>query len=128
MARIEWVRHKLENWARWCADTASGGVGYPKQSAFARLGVSGGGPDDGIPVQSLDACETNAAVESLRYTLSHLFMALTLVYAKGLPRQLAAKKMCRAESTIKRNLEDAEFAIARWFNEREQEKRNIQIS
>jgi predicted DNA-binding protein (UPF0251 family) len=119
MARIDWVRHKLENWARWCSESASGGLGYPMQSAFSRLGVSGCREDGWIPMMPLDAAETNQAVDSLKLTQPHLHMVLTLVFAKGLPRHLAAKKMGRAESTIKRNLEDAEYAIARWFSERQ---------
>ena len=43
---------------------------------------------------------------------------LTLLYAMGLPRHLVAIRMCRAESTIKRQLEDADHAIARWLQDR----------
>ena len=119
MARIEWVRHRLENWARWCVQSDNGGLGFPRQSAFARLGgTSAGRGESHVPLSSIDACEIQAAVDSFKGTQSHLYLVLTLIYAKGLPRHMVAKKMCRAESTIKRNLEDADHAIAHWLTER----------
>lgn len=118
MARIEWVRYRLEGWSRWCMQQDSGGLGYPKQSAFARLGGKGSRAESVIPLNSIEASETNEAVESLKMTQSHLYLVLTLTYAKCLPRHMVAKKMCRAESTVKRNLEDADHAIARWLSDR----------
>lgn len=115
MARIEWVRHKLENWGSWCQMQDDGGLGYPKQTAFARLGGRGSRAEAVIPVSSIDAAEVDRAVLSLRFTQPHLFHVLTLTYAKGLPRHMVAKQMHRADSTIKRNLEDADHAIARWY-------------
>lgn len=118
MARIEWIRHRLENWGRWCQLTDSGALGYPKQSAFARMAPSGGRMGDAVPLSSLEASETNEAVKSLQFTQSHLFLALDLTYAKALPRHLVARRMGRAESTVAKNLEDADRAIARWLDDR----------
>lgn len=118
MARIEWVRHRLEEWSRWCMQQDSGGVGYPKQTAFARLGGQGSRAESVVPLISIQASETNVAVESLKGSQSHLYVVLTLTYARGLPRHLVAKRMARAESTVRRNLEDADHALARWFNDR----------
>jgi DNA-directed RNA polymerase specialized sigma24 family protein len=119
MARIDWVRHRLENWARWCQQSESGALGYPKQSAFARLYISGGRNDSAVPISNLEASETDDAVKSLQFTQSHLYDALVLTYAKGLPRHLVAKRMGRAESTIRKNLEDAEHAIKRWLDDKQ---------
>lgn len=118
MARIEWVRHRLDEWSRWCNQQDSGGLGYPGQSSFTRLGVSGGRGESVVPTISIQASETNTAVESLKGTQSHLYVVLTLTYARGLPRDQVAKRMARAESTVRRNLEDADHALARWFNDR----------
>ena len=125
MARIEWVRHRLENWARWCAQQDNNGLGYPKQSAFARLGGKGSRSEAVIPISSIEASETDAAVKSLQLTQSHLYLVLTLHYAQGLPRHLVARRMSRAESTVKRNLEDAERAIARWLHERKESRQAL---
>lgn len=118
MARIEWVRSRLENWARWCAQQENSGLGYPTQTAFARLGGKGSRSEVALPILSLEAAETDQAVKSLQLTQSHLYQMLTLLYARGLPRHLVAIRMCRAESTIKRQLEDADHAIARWLQDR----------
>lgn len=118
MARIEWVTQRLEEWSRWCMQKDSGGLGYPSQSAFARLGGKGSRAESVVPTISIQASETNEAVDSLKMTQSHLYMVLTLTYAQRLPRHLVAKRMCRAESTVKRNLEDADHAIARWIGDR----------
>lgn len=121
MARIEWVRARLENWARWCQQQDSNGLGYPTQSPFARLGGKGRRAEATIPVIDIEAAETDQAVKALRFTQSHLYQLLTLLYAQGLPRHLVAKRMCRAESTIKANLGEADHVIARWLQERKQQ-------
>jgi hypothetical protein len=118
MARIEWVRARLENWARWCAHQENSGLGYPTQTAFARLGGKGTRAEVALPILSLEAAETDQAVKSLQFTQSHLYQMLTLLYARGLPRHQVAIRMGRAESTIKRQLEDADHAIARWLQDR----------
>jgi DNA-directed RNA polymerase specialized sigma24 family protein len=125
MARIDWVRRRLENWARWCAQRDIGGGGYPSMSAFARMAPSGGSRDAAIPIMDLDASEINDIVESFRLTQSHLHLVLTLTYAKGMPRHKVAKTMGRAESTVKANLEQADHAIARVLEERQERKRSL---
>lgn len=125
MARIEWVRHRLEEWARWCAQQDSGGLGYPKQSAFARLGGKGSRSESVVPINSIEAGETNNAVESLKAGQRRLYDVLTLIYAKGFPRDRVALKMGIAESTVKRNLEDADHALANWFTERKRTRDRI---
>lgn len=128
MARIEWVRMKLENWARWCAQQDSGGLGYPSQCSFTRLGGKGSRAEAVVPTISIDAAETDVAVKSLRLTQSHLYLVLTLHYAQGLPRHMVARKLHRAESTVKRNLEDADHALARWFTERKETRESMALS
>ena len=85
MARIEWVKRRLENWARWCSQQESGALGYPRQTAFARLSAPAGTREAAVPIMSLDAAEIDDAVQSFRYTQPHLHMVLTLTYAKSLP-------------------------------------------
>lgn len=119
MARIEHIRQRLENWARWSQQSEAGALGFPKQCAFARLAPSGGRNEGAVPISDLQASETNDAVKSLRFTQSHLYVVLTLTYAKGLPRHKVAMRMGKAESTISRNLEDADRAIARWLEDKQ---------
>lgn len=119
MARIEWVKQRLENWARWSQQTESGALGYPKQSAFARMGPSGGRNEGMVPVSDLEASETDDAVKSMQFTQSHLYLVLLLTYARSLPRHLVARRMGKAESTVSRNLEDADRVIARWLDDKQ---------
>jgi len=129
MARVDWVKRRLENWARWCASGESGSLGYPRQTTFARLSAPAGRNEASVPISDLDASEMNDAVDSLRWSQSHLHMVLTLTYAKGLPRHQVAKRMARAESTISANLEAADRALARWLDDkraaREEAKRSF---
>lgn len=118
MARIEWVRHRLEEWARWSQQSEAGGLGFPSASPFARMGPSTGVRESTVPVNSLAASEMDDAVSSLKLTQSHLHLVLVLTYAKGLPRDQVAKRMARAESTISSNLAVADRALARWLDDK----------
>ena len=119
MARIEYIRHRLERWARWCAQQDSGGLGYPSQTAFARLGAASGGYRESvIPINAIEAQETDQAVQALRPSQPHLHLVLVYTYAQGLPRHLVAKKMGRAESTVSQNLADADHAVDRWLQDK----------
>ena len=123
MARIEWVKQKLENWSRWCLAPDSGGLGYPKKSTFVGLHVSGSRSDSVTPTQPIEAWETDQAVKSLQGCQSHLYLVLTLIYAKGYDRHKAAKMMARTERTVRQNLDDADMAIARWFEDKKAAQR-----
>jgi hypothetical protein len=114
MARIEYIRHRLENWARWSSQRESGSLGYPKQSPFARFTAGSG--NDGVPVSALDASEIDDAVRALQLTKSHLYLTLKWHYARGYTINRVATTLCKAPSTIKRHLEDADRAISFWLD------------
>ena len=118
MARIEWIRHKLDNWGRWCTQQDSGGLGYPRQWAVGRIGGSVASSEASIPIDNLDASKTDQAVKSLQGRQSHLYLVLTLHYAHGLPRHLVAKRMARTERQVRNNLEEADAALARYFEDK----------
>lgn len=126
MARIEWVRHKLENWARWCSQPASGGLGFPSQSTFARFIGADRRDEANVPLLSLEAEQTDRAVRSLQLSRSHLYLVLKYHYAEGLPIHRVARLMGRAQSTIKANLEQSDRAIASWYEEQERAKQKMQ--
>lgn len=121
MARIEWVRQKLENWSRWLASD-SGGLGFPRQSTFVRFIGQDRREEASIPILSLEAEATDRAVRSLQLSRSHLYLVLTLHYAQSLPLHKVATKMGRAQSTVKANLEAADRAIAGWYEAQEEAK------
>ena len=123
MARIEWVKHRLENWANWKERESRGGLGFASQSSFLREASSSDRYRESvIPVDEIDASLTNTAVESLKPGRSHLYETLQFIYIKGLGIKETARRMARAESTIKANLDQADHALSQWFGERKQLK------
>ena len=114
MARIKWISERLKRWGAWRARKESNGLGYARSSIFLSAPSSGSWCAE-IPINDLEAAQTDRAVESLRFSKSHLHLALVLIYVNNTGIRTAARKMARAESTIKSNLEDADHALAEWF-------------
>jgi DNA-directed RNA polymerase specialized sigma24 family protein len=113
MARIEWVKQRLENWVRWKQREQSSGLGFYSQSAFLRVAVDGSGyRDAAIPVDDNEGRATDEAVQALLGTHPHLHRTLLLIYLEDTGiRNAAAREGC-AESTIKARLEQADHHIA----------------
>lgn len=122
MARIEWVRLRLDNWALWKDREQSGALGWATQAAFLNGEPTGGYRESRVPVDDVDASLTNTAVESLKLTRGHLYETLHCIYPRGLGVRETARRMARAESTIKAQLEQADRALADWFTERQQRR------
>lgn len=120
MARLQWIKQRLDNWACWARERESGSLGYPRQSVFVRMTPSGGGYDAAVPIDSLDASLTDSAVQSLRFTQPHLWLTLRLHYVDGFEIERVAQKMARAQSTIKANLAAADHLLAAWFGARDE--------
>lgn len=128
MARIEWVKQRLENWGNWKEREARGGLGFATQSVLLATGGSGY-RETIVPVNDLDAAETNTAVESLKLgARSHLYVALQCYYVRGLGIAGTARYMVRSPSTVHANLDQADHALAQWFQEREQAKRQARAA
>lgn len=129
MARLERIKHRLNNWAMWKARGASGGLGYATRSVLlSDVWCRGSYNGMMIPVMEQDAEETNQAIESLRLTRSHLYITLDCIYIKDLGIRATAKRMQRAESTVKLQLEQADAAIAQWLEDLaiERERNRVQ--
>lgn len=129
MARIEWVKHRLENWALWHERGRGGGLGFNRQAAFLRECVDGG-RDEGarVPVDEVEASVTHQAVESLKLGNGHLYKTLQLIYLRGVGIKQAALDMRRAESTIKAQLEQADARLAAWFGERQRQQMAARVA
>lgn len=123
MARIEWIKQRLQNWALWCVQAESGGAGYSSTTSFLHEVDSSRYRESVVPVDEVDASVTNQAVESLRPERSHLYETLHCIYPKGLGIKETARRTCRAESTIKAQLEQADLALKVWFDARQQVQR-----
>lgn len=124
MARIERIKQRLENWALWKEREARGGLGYSSSSSFLRIVVDNGGGGDSLlsTVDEIEATKTDEAVTSLLATKSHLHRTITLIYLKGESIRRTAELMCKAESTIKANLERADFEIQTFLRLKEEDR------
>lgn len=121
MARIEWVRQRLENWALWHERGRGGGLGYATQSVLLAERVDGD-RQAFVPVDEIEAGVTDEAVESLKLGYGHLHKTLQLFYLAGKGIKETARVMERAESTIKAQLERADALLAVWFADRKRRK------
>ncbi len=115
MARIEWVKLRLENWALWKVREASGGLGWATQSVLLANRVDES-RDSPLPIDETDAEKTDQAVESLHLGRGHLYQTLYCIYVHGIGIRETARRMSRAESTVKANLDHADHALRDWFN------------
>jgi hypothetical protein len=118
MARIEWVKQRLENWALWKERERGGGLGFSSTTSFLHDADTSRYREARVPVDEVDASVTDQAVESLRPVRSHLFETLHFIYPGGLGIKETARRMARAESTIKAHLDQADHALKLWFDDR----------
>ena len=119
MARIEWVKQRLENWARWHERAAGGGLGFASQSSFLKDVDSSRYREAWVPVDEVEAGVTDKGVATLRASgRSHLYRTLELIYLKGVGIKVTARSIDRAESTVHAHLEQADAWLSEWFGER----------
>ncbi len=118
MARIEWVKQRLENWALFKAREAGGGLGFASQSSFLGDGASTRYRESVIPIDDVDASVTDQAVESLKPARSHLHDCLRCIYLEDRGIIGTARALGKADSTIKAQLEQADLALSVWFIQR----------
>lgn len=124
MARIDWVKTRLAMWGAWRARREDSGLGYPKVNILLSMGGggSGGYRETQVPINDIEAAETDRAVESLRLVKSHLYLTLQYIYVRNSGITLAAQRMGKAPSTIKANLEQADHELVKWFDDQRQAK------
>jgi hypothetical protein len=122
MARIEWIKHRLNNWALWKERESRGGLGFATRSVLLAE------PRDGyresiMPIDDIDAGLTNTAVESLRPARVHLYDTLQCIYILDTGIKGAALRLGKAESTIKAQLDSADHALSAWFGDHAEKKK-----
>ena len=123
MARLEHIKRRLDNWALWKARMNDGGLGFHSRSVLAvDVWMRGSYNGASIPHFEDEAVETDEAVSALKLGKGHLFVTLDCIYLKDLGVQQTARRMQRAESTIKAQLEQADHAIAAWLDAKATER------
>lgn len=125
MARIEWVKQRLDNWALWKERESRGGLGFYTSSSFTWDVVDTSGYREMMStVDDVEAGKTDKAIRSLRGEHAQIHRTLELIYLEDTGIRRAALMMCRAESTIKANLEKADHLIAAWLRLHAQQAEN----
>lgn len=136
MARHDWVKSRLDNWARWLTRRESGALGFPRQSPFCREIASGSGPDGpAIPVNDIEAGRTHDAIEALKLTHSQLYLVVYCRYV-GDPRMSERRRrpltvaetgqaMCCAQSTVYAHMSQALNHLAEVFSVELRERRSF---
>lgn len=116
MARIEWVKQRLFNWALWIERGGSGARGYPTSSAFMWTPVDTSGYRDvPIPVDEVEAAQTDQALQAMRASKGHLYRTIEVIYLEGESIRRAAIRLYCAESTVKARLEQIDQEVALWL-------------
>lgn len=134
MARIEYVKRRLENWALWRARMNDGGLGFKDRNPLAawaedvwsRTSYHGAS----IPHFDEDAEETDQAVQALKLGKGHLYVTLDFYYLKDLGVNECARRMQRAVSTVHAQLDQADRWIDAWLRNLAEEKqaRRVQLA
>lgn len=118
MARIEWVKVRLNNWALWKVQESSGGMGFASQSSFLNDAPGQTRPEARIPIDEIDASVTDEAVESLKKPRPQLYRVLQCMYPKGMGIKATCRECECKESTVYSLLTVADAVLAVWFRER----------
>ena len=124
MARIEWIKQRLNNWALWKLRESSGGLGFATQAVFLEDRVDRYREISlSATIDTTDASLTDQAVEALKLPRPHLYDTLRCIYLQDTGIKGAARRLGKAESTISAHLEQADHALSAWFGERAEKKK-----
>lgn len=116
MARIEYIEHRLRNWARWvCMLGTSSGSLASVDLTQERVDKSSGGYDANtvVPIDDAEATQTQKAVSSL---VDELRRTVEVVYVETSSAGKAARKLQVAEATVHARVERAHYRLQEWFS------------
>lgn len=128
MARIEWVRLRLENWALWKSREQGGGLGFYSQSSFLNEAATDRYRQAHIPVDEVDAAVTDQAVTAMHAARDHLHAVLWSMYVKGSGIKETSRRLGKNESTVHANLAQADAWLAEWFRARAERQRAARVA
>jgi predicted DNA-binding protein YlxM (UPF0122 family) len=134
MARIEYIKRRLDNWALYRARMNDGGLGFKDRNPLAawaedvwtRTSYHGAS----IPHFDQEAEEIEQAVQALKLGKGHLYVTLDFYYLRDLGVNECARRMRRAVSTVHSQLDQADRWIDAWLRNLAEEKqaRRVQLA
>lgn len=124
MARLDHIHRRLVVWGAWRARRDDAGLGYPKINILLSMGGGGAGGyrETVVPLNEIEAAETDRAVESMRLVKSHLYLTLHYVYIRSQGITATALAMGRSRAAINAQLDQADVEIQRWLDDRRDQR------
>jgi hypothetical protein len=117
MARIEWVKTRLNNWSLWRCQMAGNGLGFSAQASF--LNDSPGSEREAkIPIDEIEASVTHEGIESLKEARPHVYQVLYCMYPFGLGVSGTCQRLGCERSNVYALLDVADRLLAAWFADR----------
>lgn len=117
MARIEWVKTRLDNWARWRCQMAGNGLGFSSRASFLN-DAPGSGREVRIPIDEIEASVTHEAVEALKEARPQIYQVLYCMYPFGLGVSGTCRRLQCERANVYALLDVADRVLAVWFAER----------
>jgi len=122
MARIEWVKQRLDNWALWKVTMTCGGLGFASQSSFLNDAPGETRAEARIPIDEVEASVTDEAIETLKLPRPQIYRTLQCIYPRGMGIKATALEFGGSVSTVKAHLDTADNVLAVWFRERAEQQ------
>ena len=124
MARLDQIHRRLVVWGAWRARREDAGLGFPKVNILLSMGGGGAGGyrETVVPLDEIEAAETDRAVESLRLVKSHLYLTLHCIYIRNMGVTATARRMARSRAAVSAQLDQADVEILRWLEARREQR------
>ena len=128
MARIEWIEHRLDNWARWKLCRGGGVLGYAGVDLTEANAGRGGYVETRVPISEVDAAEMDQAVQAL--TPTDLALTVIEVYTGRGGLKDKARRLGCAEATVHARIDHAhrqlEARLAEAQRQRQAERQRVE--
>lgn len=128
MARIDWIEHRLLNWARWKLSYGGGALGYASVPlGVVTVGERSTADEAPIPINDIEAGETDDAVKRLP---SELRATVVEYYTGRGGEQDHLRVLCCARATLHARVDRAHRLLADHFTARkdraEEERKRVE--